>query len=131
MSKNILSVRFVADTPEKREKGLMFAQPLQDDEAVLFVFPSNGRYAFWNHNVSFGLSLAFLNNEGKVLDLKDMDAQSREHVEPSSSDIKYVVEAKQGVFQRLGVEKGDLIKYEDHQLRIKTAQKKKFILLSE
>jgi uncharacterized membrane protein (UPF0127 family) len=113
-----LSVRLIADTADKRERGLMFAHPLQENEAALFVFPQSARYAFWNQNVSFGLSLAFLDENRRVVDFADMDAHSTKRVEPSA-DARYVVEASRGTWDRLGVGKGDVIEYVDHHLRVR------------
>ena len=32
-------IRFIADNDAKRSKGLMFAEPLEDNEVVFFIFP--------------------------------------------------------------------------------------------
>lgn len=111
-----LNVRFVADTDEKRSKGLMFASPLEPDEVALFVFPTTGRHAFWNKNVPFGLSLAFLDENHRVVDVQDMEAQSMSRCEPNDSNVKFVVEAATGTWDRLGVERGDILDYRDHKL---------------
>ena len=108
-----LSIRLIANTPETREKGLMFTDPLSDDEAAYFVFPRTGSYAFWNKNVRFALSLAFLDEFGQIVDFADMEADSPKRAAPSSDNVKYVVEANKGLFKRLGIEKGDLIRYAD------------------
>jgi len=100
-------VRFVADTDEKRVKGLMFAEPLEDLEIVFFKFPRKGEHGFWNKNVEFSLSLAFLNDDFEILDFKDLEKQSTKLVSPKSDDVKYVVEAKKGIFEKLGISLGD------------------------
>jgi len=56
-------IRFMADNDQKRTKGLMFAEPLEELEVVFFTFPSKGQHSFWNNNVDFSLSLAFLNKD--------------------------------------------------------------------
>ena len=112
-----LRVRFVASNEASRQKGLMFAEPLADDEVVLFAFPHNDRFAFWNKNVSFGLTLAFLDENGRALEFADLDAHSEKPVAPSS-EVRFVVEAKQGSLDRLGISKGDIFQYENGNLRI-------------
>ena len=116
--RTVLSVRLVASNPETRERGLMFAEPLQADEAALFVFPCSARYAFWNKNVSFPLSLAFLDDNRRVVDFGELPAHSTVSVAPCE-DARYVVEVSQGTFTRLGVRKGDMIDYQDHALHVK------------
>jgi uncharacterized membrane protein (UPF0127 family) len=121
MDKN-LKIRLTADTDEKRAKGLMFSTPLDDDEVALFIFPHMGRHAFWNKNVSYGLTLAFINDSGKIVDIADMDAYSTKSVAPSTSDVKFVVEAAQGALDRHGVSIGDMLDYSNnHQLTIRKA----------
>jgi uncharacterized membrane protein (UPF0127 family) len=114
------SIRLVADTPEKREKGLMFSRPLDEREAALFVFSRTGDYSFWNKNVSYGLSLAFLDDNGKIIRLADMEADNPKAVSADSQDVRYVVEAQHGAFKRTGINEGDIIVYtQNHSLQIK------------
>jgi uncharacterized membrane protein (UPF0127 family) len=105
------NIRFIADTPEKREKGLMFTDPLDEEEVALFVFPSTGNYSFWNKNVSYPLSLAFLDENGKILRLANMEADSEKSVSAESENVRYVVEAQRGIFEKKGINKGDLVVY--------------------
>lgn len=114
---NRFSVRLIADTDEKRARGLMFASPLAEDEVALFVFPHAERYAFWNKNVEFGLDLAFLDENGRIVDLKSLEAGSEQSVRPDSA-AKFVVEASRGTFDRLSIGKGDSLLYRDSGLSV-------------
>ena len=100
-------IRFIADTDEKRTKGLMFADPLEEFEVVFFKFPRKGQHGFWNKNVEFSLSLAFLDEDYEILDFKDLEKQSPKLVAPETEDVKFVVEAKKGIFEKLGISIGD------------------------
>lgn len=100
-------VRFVADTDQKRTKGLMFAEPLEELEVVFFNFPSKGQHSFWNNNVDFSLSLAFLNKDFEIVDFKDLEKQSTKLVTPDADNVKYVVEAYKGIFKKLKIDIGD------------------------
>lgn len=120
MSKEVeFNIRFVADKPDTREKGLMFAEPLEEMEVVLFVFPKVDEYAFWNKNVSFPLSLAFIDEYGQIVDFADMGKNSTQRAAPNSSNIKYVIEARKGIFNKLHIQKGDLVRYNNNLLQIK------------
>ena len=105
------NIRFVANTPKLRERGLMKAKSLEDDEVVLFVFPHVGNYSFWNKNVSFPLTLAFVDENGKILEFGELEAQSPESVSSNSNEVKYVIESKKGIFQKKGITKGDVVVY--------------------
>ena len=114
----------MANTHESREKGLMHARPLHEDEAALFVFPSSSRYAFWNKNVSFPLSLAFCNEHGQVVDIKDLEAQSTQPVAPSR-EARFVIEVAQGAFERRDIRCGDTIRYENNTLSLHKANNRR------
>lgn len=97
----------MADNDQKRTKGLMFAEPLEELEVVFFTFPSKGQHSFWNNNVDFSLSLAFLNKDFEIVDFKDLEKQSTKLVAPDADDVKYVVEAYKDIFKKLKINIGD------------------------
>lgn len=109
-------IRFIANTDKLRAKGLMFADPLKDTEVAFFDFDYPDCYSFWNKNVDFPLSLAFLDSNKKVLDFKDLDKQSEKSVSPNSNKVVYVVEANKGVFDKLGIKIGDQFKISENKL---------------
>ena len=92
-----------ANTDEKRTKGLMFHDPIGDDEVALFTFPKEGDHSFWNENVSFPLTLAFCDASGKILSMRNMDAMSRQACRAGNQHIKYVIEAKAGALDGINV----------------------------
>jgi hypothetical protein len=108
-------IRFIADTDSKRSRGLMFADPLEDDEVVFFIFPFSDFLSFWNKNVSFDLSLAFLDDMGRVVDFCDLKAESEKPM-ASSRPARFVIEAKKGAFDKMGVKAGDMFDYSDNTL---------------
>jgi uncharacterized membrane protein (UPF0127 family) len=68
---------------------LMFAKPLDDMEVVYFIFDNPDCYGFWNKNVDFPLSLAFLDKDSKILDIKDLAAHSERSVYPKSNNVVF------------------------------------------
>lgn len=110
-------IRFIADTDSKRTKGLMHAEPLEDKEVVFFIFPNSDYLSFWNKNVSFDLSLAFLNDVGRVVDFCELKAESEKPM-ASSRPARFVIEAKKGAFDKMGVKLGDMFDYSGNKLRL-------------
>lgn len=53
----------VADTPEKREKGLMYYRELKGVDGMIFIFPHKQYLNFWNKNTYMDLDLYWI--EGK------------------------------------------------------------------
>lgn len=60
----------VADTAERRARGLMFKRSLAGDEGMLFVFERPGRYAIWMKDVFFPLDILWI-DEGEVVDIAE------------------------------------------------------------
>lgn len=85
----------------------MFADPLDDFEVAYFIFPSEDCHSFWNKNVDFPLSLAFLDRNNEIVDIKDMEAQSTKSCSPKSNKVKFVVEANKDTFKKHNINVGD------------------------
>ncbi len=96
----------IADTPEERAEGLMFRSSLPEDQGMLFVFPRPRLLGFWMKNTSIPLSIAYLDDDGTVLEIHDMEPHSLESVS-SRQPARYALEVNQGTFERLGITLGD------------------------
>lgn len=108
-------VRFVAANEETRARGLMHQEPLEGDECAFFVFPRGGRYGFWNHNVSFPLTLAFCDESGRIVDVGDMAAGQLESLLPSSDAVRFVAECPRGALTREAI--GGVLEFTENTLR--------------
>ncbi len=109
-------IRFIADKPASLSKGLMHAEPLDDFEVAYFVFPETDNHSFWNKNVSFPLTLAFLDKNNKIVDFKDLEEHQTESVSAKSNSVKYVVEANKNLFKELNIQIGDVLEQKDKKL---------------
>ena len=54
----------VADTPELRQRGLMFVEDLGDLQGMLFVFEEERTGGFWMKNTLIALDIAFFDTSG-------------------------------------------------------------------
>lgn len=114
--KGEFDLRLIADNDKLLQKGLMHSEPLEDFEVAYFIFPSKGKHSFWNKNVSYPLTLAFLNSDHEIVDFKDMEAEQTKSVSPDSNFVKYVVEANKDTFKELGIKVGDKLEYKDNKI---------------
>lgn len=101
----------------------MHAEPLDDLEVAYFIFPVEDCHSFWNKNVDFSLSLAFLDKDNVIVDFKDLEKQSPKLVSPDSNKVKFVVEANKGLFQKLGIKVGDKLILKNNKLTIENKHK--------
>lgn len=96
----------LAVSPSEQETGLMHRTELQDGHGMLFVYPDDRRLSFWMKNTLIPLSIAYLDAQGVIRELYDMQPQSLAPVE-SERHVRYALETPQGWFERVGLKPGD------------------------
>jgi uncharacterized protein len=99
----------VAATPGTREIGLMNRFSIPPDEGMLFVFPVLQPLSFWMRNTFAPLSIAFIDADGRILNIDDMSPRT-DDPHPSTGAALYALEMRQGWFRRHGIERGAQIK---------------------
>jgi uncharacterized membrane protein (UPF0127 family) len=98
----------VAATPQARETGLMNRFSLQQDHGMLFVFEVPQELAFWMKNTYIPLSIAFVDANGRILNIEDMRPQD-ESTHWSRGQALYAIEMRQGWFAAKGIAAGDAV----------------------
>ncbi len=63
----------IADNPFTRAKGLMGRDTLGEKEGMLFIFDKPGIYPFWMLNTTIPLDAVFINEDGDVVDVIQME----------------------------------------------------------
>lgn len=95
----------VASTPGDRATGLMNRAALPQQRGMLFVFPEPGLQCFWMKNTLIPLSIAFLDEDGRIVHIADMQPQSLEnHCSPKP--VRFALEMNAGWFSRRGLAPG-------------------------
>lgn len=102
----------IADTPELRAMGLMGREDLPDDEGMVFVFFEETSQGFWMKDTLIPLSIAFFGQDGRILEILDMEPCESDPCPLYSPGVPYrgAVEMERGAFERLGIEVGDEIR---------------------
>lgn len=95
----------VAKTFEQRQIGLMYRREMAQHEGMLFVFDEAQPQCFWMKDTLLPLSIAFLADDGTVVNIADMQPQSlRSHC--AQQPVRYVLEMNQGWFAKRGIGPG-------------------------
>jgi uncharacterized membrane protein (UPF0127 family) len=95
----------VAHTEPARAQGLMHRRILPENRGMLFVFPQAGRHAMWMANTFVPLSVAFLDDDGVIVNIEDMAPHTREpHV--AARPVRYALEVNRGWFAKRGIGPG-------------------------
>ncbi len=98
----------VAQTPDERATGLMFRETMGANEGMLFAFEQPGTQCFWMKNTLLPLSIAFLADDGTVVNIADMQPKTLDS-HCSERPVRYVLEMNQGWFAKRGVKAGSRI----------------------
>lgn len=98
----------VAQTPQQRSTGLMFRPDMPINNGMLFVFEEPSVQCFWMRNTLLPLSVAFVADDGRVVNLDDMKPQT-ETSHCSTKPVRFVLEMNQGWFAKRGIKAGDVL----------------------
>jgi len=99
----------VAQSPQQRSIGLMHRRSMGTNEGMLFVFEQAGQQCFWMKNTLLPLSIAFLSDDGRVVNIEDMQPQSLDS-HCSSKPVRFALEMNQGWFSKRGIKPGAVLK---------------------
>ena len=118
----------VADTNEKRARGLMYRQSLPKDQGMLFVFPNTQPLSFWMKNTYIPLSIGFFNSERQLLEVQEMQPESILLKEPTKTyksrlPARYALEMNKGWFSRNKIKPGVKFKYVEETSKTKSHQR--------
>ena len=102
-----LKVEIAASDPE-REKGLMFRKSLGRDDGMLFVFDEPAYHAMWMKNTLIPLSVAFIDRDGVILNILDMEPQTLDSHQAAGPAV-YAIETNKGWYSAHQVKAGDRV----------------------
>jgi uncharacterized protein len=101
---HVLQVQ-VAQTPEQQTVGLMFRKTMGTNDGMLFIFDEPRQQCFWMKNTLLPLSVAFIGDDGSVVNIDDMKPQTLDS-HCSTKPVRFVLEMNVGWFDRRGVKAG-------------------------
>jgi uncharacterized protein len=101
----------VADSEEERRLGLMGVESLAENGGMVFVFQGEETGGFWMNDTLLPLSIAFWGDDGKVLDILEMDPCEADLCPTYVPDAAYThaLEMNAGWFTDRGIEIGDRV----------------------
>ncbi len=107
----------IADTPPKRQRGLMFRETLAPNEGMIFLFEEPGFYPFWMKNTLIPLDMLWLDERGRVVSIAESVPPCEADPCPSypptaGTSALYVVEVVSGFTRQHNVKVGDVLTLE-------------------
>jgi uncharacterized protein len=102
-----LKVEVAADEAQ-RMQGLMHRASLGKDDGMLFIFDQPAYHSMWMKNTLIPLSVAFVDGNGVILNILDMEPQTLDsHM--SAGPAVYAVETNKGWFAARKIKPGDKV----------------------
>lgn len=98
----------VAATQSLRAQGLMNRASMPESRGMLFVYPAPAYFCMWMKNTKMPLSVAFIDAQGRVINIADMMPQTETN-HCTAQNATYALEVNQGWFTRHGVRTGTQI----------------------
>ena len=99
----------VAHTDQSRRIGLMHRESMPEQRGMIFVFTQEAQHCMWMRNTLIPLSVAFLDGDGRVLNIEDMQPLT-EDSHCAVAPARFALEMNQGWFARRGVGEGARIR---------------------
>lgn len=101
----------VAESPDQRSIGLMHRDSMPSNDGMLFVFEQAAVQCFWMKNTRLPLSIAFLADDGEVINIEAMAPQTlNSHC--SKKPVRLALEMNAGWFDKRGIKAGSKLQGE-------------------
>ncbi|MBS1187370.1 MAG: hypothetical protein H6R04_1388 [Burkholderiaceae bacterium] len=98
----------VATSDAQQQLGLMHRKHLGQNDGMLFVYRAPAQVCMWMKNTLIPLSVAFIDGDGKIINIEDMKPQTlNSHC--GKKPVRYALEMNQGWFRQRNIRAGDVI----------------------
>jgi uncharacterized membrane protein (UPF0127 family) len=101
----------VVQTPDARQRGLMFRKQLDPSAGMLFVFEQPEPHTFWMHNTLVPLDMIFITADWSVLGVVENATPLTDAPRAVPGSSQYVLEVNAGFSRRYGVVAGTAVRY--------------------
>jgi uncharacterized protein len=91
---------------------MMFRTNLAENAGMLFPLPFTQRASFWMKNCPLPLSAAYIDPDGVIQEIHDLQPHNTNAVMAASNNIRFVLETSQGWFGRHNVRVGMTVRTE-------------------
>ena len=95
----------LAVTPDQQATGMMFRTRMGTNEGMLFVNDDAGVRCFWMRNTLVPLTIAFIADDGTIVNTADMEPRS-EKSHCSAQPVRFALEMNLGWFAKRGIKPG-------------------------
>lgn len=98
----------VAAKDADRQQGLMFREKMGQNEGMVFIFDAPAGVCMWMKNTLIPLSVAFIDESGKIVNIEDMQPQTLDS-HCARKPVRYALEMNLGWFRQKNIKPGTVI----------------------
>jgi len=98
----------LADAPKAREVGLMNRTSMPTNSGMLFIFEQKAGHCFWMNNTKIPLSIAFIADDGRIVNIEEMQAETTNNHCPKAA-VRYALEMNKQWFSERVIVPGSVI----------------------
>jgi uncharacterized membrane protein (UPF0127 family) len=104
---HLIKAEVAANDPE-RQQGLMHREKMANNAGMVFVFDGPATQCMWMKNTLLPLSVAFIDANGRILNIEDMKPQTLDS-HCSKGPVVYALEMNLGWFKQKNIKPGSTI----------------------
>ncbi len=98
----------VAAKDAERQKGLMYRDKMGPNEGMVFLFETPAAVCMWMKNTFIPLSVAFIDESGKIVNIEDMQPQTTDS-HCARKPVRYALEMNLDWFRKKNIKPGSVI----------------------
>lgn len=101
----------IADTEQKRSRGLMYRTDFPLNRSMIFVFDNPQPVMMWMANTPLPLDMLFVRSDGTIARVAQKTTPFSEDIVSSGEPVSFVIEINAGVAAMLGIKAGDKVQH--------------------
>ena len=105
-----ISIEF-AETDYEQQTGLMYRKSLEENQGMLFLYPSEAMRSFYMKNTYIPLDIIFYNKDSTVVSFQENAKPLDETSLPSEAPAQFILELNAGKVKQWNIEAGDKITF--------------------
>lgn len=99
----------LALTAAQQQLGLMYRTKMGEDEGMLFVYAAPHRPLVWMKNTILPLSCAFLDGQGRILEIRNLKSLDETPVASQAPNVLFMLEMNRGWFEQNEIKTGAFV----------------------
>ena len=101
----------IADDAYQTQTGLMYRNSLQENQAMLFIFPDEQPRSFYMKNTRIPLDIIYISADSSIVSFQKNAQPFNETSLPSNANAKFVLEINAGLSDMWNLQVGDKINF--------------------